>query len=147
MPRAARVVFEGIVHHITLFLGTDSIIYIIVTGIFISRRNFLAVVLGSLIEIFGTFKDRLHYLQSGNVGDLWGQTPLFTLPKSRFSFRIAMQSEKKIKTIQEEISYCRDIGPRRGMTFPRAFGDRLHYLHCRNHVLRCGARRFVPDSE
>ena len=31
-----------------------------------------------------------------------------------------MQSEKKIKTIQEEISFCHDIGTREGMTFSRS---------------------------
>ena len=52
-----------------------------------------------------------------------------------------MQSEKKIKTIQEEISFCR-YAARGGMTFPKfvrlhfeermVFRDRLHYLHGRN---------------
>jgi len=75
-----------------------------------------------------------------------------------------MQSEKKIKTIQEEISFCRDIGVREGLTFPRSvrlhfeetknkrkmleqdfqgqtFRDRLRYLHYRNillHSIRIG---------
>lgn len=41
-----------------------------------------------------------------------------------------MQGEKKIKTIQEEISFCRDIGPRGGMTFPRSV--RLHLVEMKN---------------
>jgi len=36
-----------------------------------------------------------------------------------------MQSEKKIQRTQEEISFCRDIGVRGGMMFPRSV--RLHF--------------------
>ena len=41
-----------------------------------------------------------------------------------------MQSEKKIKTIQEEISFCRDIGVREGMAFPRLV--RLHFVETKD---------------
>jgi len=53
--------------------------------------------------------------KNGTFGD-----SIIFMAVTSFFFRIAMQREKKIKTIQEEISFCRDIGVREGMTFPRS---------------------------
>ena len=53
-----------------------------------------------------------------------------------------MQSEKKIKTIQEEMSFCRDICVRRGMLFPRFVSIRFEETKNEQEILENGPNVF-----